>query len=101
MVALACGMLWVVVRCVADVQAGLRFVGLVGVADAVNGAVGAAAGFRCLCFADVQILPVATGFAGWGCGFAANGGRWCWSRSLEGGRTLFAEIRLNWLVYLR
>ena len=51
-------------RCVADVQAGLRFAGFVGVADTVNGAVGAVAGFRCLCFADVQFLPAATGFAG-------------------------------------
>lgn len=64
-------------RCVADVQAGLRFADFVGVADTVNGAVGAVAGLRRLGCADVQILPVATGFAGWGCGFAANGGRWC------------------------
>ena len=71
-------------RGVADVQAGLRFAGFVGVADAVNGAVGAAIGLWRLGFGGEQILPVATGFAGWGCGFAANGGRWCWSRSLEG-----------------
>ena len=54
------------VRCVAGVQAGLRFAGFVGVADTVNGAIGAVAGLRRLGCADVQILPVATGFAGWG-----------------------------------
>lgn len=54
------------VCCVAGVQAGLRFAGFVGVADTVNGAIGAVAGLRRLGCADVQILPVAMGFAGWG-----------------------------------
>lgn len=54
-------------RCVTDVQAGLRFAGFVGVADTVNGAVGAVVGLWALGFADVQIVPVAMGFAGEGC----------------------------------
>lgn len=54
-------------RCVAGAQAGLRFAGFIGVADTVNGAVGAVVGLWALGFADVQILPVAMGFAGEGC----------------------------------